>query len=163
MAIKADPTWREHSEDAGKKGMSAARSMALLSYRSYDTYKKTQSEDTCDKLDSFKAISYQQYQGEKLVRRFNAHTYLLLTHAMDSHNVGRNRGGVENALALVKAKTLVIGISSDVLFPVCEQQFLAEKIKGAKYAEIDSLYGHDGFLIEVQKIETEIRNFYSAK
>lgn len=162
MAIKTDPTWKEHSEDAGKKGMGAARAMALLSYRSYETYEKTQCEDNCDKTEGFKAISYQQYQAEKLIRRFNAHTYLLLTHAMDSHNVGRNRGSVQNALKQVKAKTLVIGVSSDVLFPVCEQKFLGEKIPGATYAEIQSLYGHDGFLIEVKRIEELIKKFLGS-
>jgi homoserine O-acetyltransferase len=160
MAIKTDPTWKEHHEDAGKKGMGAARAMALLSYRSYETYCRTQAEEDCNKTDGFKAVSYQHYQGEKLIKRFNAHTYLLLSHAMDSHNVGRGRVSVEKALEQVNAKTLIIGISSDVLFPVCEQQFLAEKIKGARYCEIESLYGHDGFLVEVKKIEDVLKSFY---
>ena len=79
---------------------------------------------------------------------------------MDSHHVGRKRPSVKEALQNITAKTLVIGISSDILFPVCEQEFLAENIPGAEYQYIDSLYGHDGFLVEVEKIETVITNFY---
>jgi homoserine O-acetyltransferase len=160
MAIKADPTWKDNSVDAGKTGMAAARAMALLSYRTYDTYKQTQSEDNCEKTEGFKAISYQQYQGEKLKKRFNCHTYLSLTQAMDCHNVGRGRGGIESALSKIKAKTLLIGIGNDVLFPPSEQIFIQERIVGATYKELDSLYGHDGFLIETKIISSTIRAFY---
>jgi homoserine O-acetyltransferase len=75
--------------------------------------------------------------------------------------VGRGRGSAEKALASVKAKTLVVGISSDILFPVAEQKFLAEKIKGAQYQEIDSFYGHDGFLTEAKAISELFKEFYS--
>ncbi len=160
MAIKADPTWNAESPEAGKAGMSAARAMALLSYRTYETYKRTQSEEGCEKLDGFKAISYQQYQGEKLVKRFNCHSYLYLTQAMDSHNVGRGRGSVEQALARVKSKALLLAIGSDILFPPSEQKFMQENIKNSRYQEIDSLYGHDGFLIETNEIAGIIRDFY---
>jgi homoserine O-acetyltransferase len=91
----------------------------------------------------------------KLVERFNTHAYLCLSKAMDSHHVGRSRGGVKNALKQIKAKTLVIGISSDFLFPIVEQKFLADHIPNAKYEEIDSFYGHDGFLVEFKAI-TEV-------
>lgn len=160
MAIKADPTWKEERPDAGQAGMAAARAMALLSYRTYETYKKTQSEDTCEKLNGFKAISYQQYQGEKLVKRFNCHSYLYLTHAMDSHNVGRGRGTVEAVLASVQSKALLLAIGSDILFPPSEQKFMQENIKNSIYKEVSSLYGHDGFLIETNEIAGIIRDFY---
>lgn len=162
MAIKADPTWKEERLDAGQAGMAAARAMALLSYRTYETYKKTQSEDTCEKLNGFKAISYQQYQGEKLVKRFNCHSYLYLTHAMDSHNVGRGRGTVEEVLAGIKSKALLLAIGSDILFPPSEQKFMQENIKNSVYKEVSSLYGHDGFLIETNEIAGIIRDFYKA-
>jgi homoserine O-acetyltransferase len=162
MAIKADPTWNEQRLDAGRAGMAAARAVALLSYRTYDTYQKTQSEDDCNKVGNYKAISYQQYQGEKLVKRFNCHSYLYLTHAMDSHNVGRGRGGVEKALAEVKSKALLLAIGSDILFPPSEQKFIQQHIKGAQYTEVHSLYGHDGFLIETNEIAEVIRNFYKS-
>ncbi|MFL5731126.1 MAG: homoserine O-acetyltransferase, partial [Cytophagaceae bacterium] len=93
MALQADPTWDRDSADAGQAGMAAARAVALLSYRNYHTYQHSQSEESCEKTDHFKASSYQNYQGEKLVKRFNAHSYWYLSKAMDSHHVGRGRGG----------------------------------------------------------------------
>jgi homoserine O-acetyltransferase/O-succinyltransferase len=160
MAIEADPTWRNESADAGQAGMAAARATALLSYRNYHTYQHSQSEDDPEKTDDFKASSYQKYQGEKLVKRFNVHSYWYLSKAMDSHNVGRGRGGVEKALKQIKSRTLLIGILTDVLFPIEEQIFLSKNIPGAGYNQIDSLFGHDGFLIETTKIEEGIRAFY---
>lgn len=163
MAIAADSTFHANTPDGGSKGLKAARSIALLSYRAYQTYSSTQSETNSDKVDDFKASSYQNYQGEKLVSRFNAYSYWYLTKAMDSHNVGRNRTSVQNALSKITAQTLVIGISSDVLFPVEEQKFLAEHIPSARYLEINSFYGHDGFLIETQILATEIGNFIKSQ
>ena len=163
MAIAADPTWKDASMEAGQQGMKAARAIALLSYRNYNTYEYSQSETDTEKTDNFKASSYQNYQGEKLVKRFNCHSYWYLSKAMDGHNVGRGRGGIEKALGLIKAKTLVIGIKTDILFPVSEQISLAENIHGALYNQIDSLFGHDGFLIETAQITESISNFYASK
>ncbi|UKJ08698.1 homoserine O-acetyltransferase family protein [Solitalea lacus] len=162
LAITADSTWKNNSPDAGLAGMKAARSMALLSYRHYDAYKITQKEADINKIDDYKASSYQAYQGDKLVKRFNAFSYWHLSKAMDSHNVGRCRGGVELALSKIKAKTLSVGISSDLLFPPGEQKFLAQHINNAKYVEIDSFFGHDGFLIEWEQLDKIISNFYSS-
>ncbi|OIN59295.1 homoserine O-acetyltransferase family protein [Arsenicibacter rosenii] len=162
MAIEADPTWRERRDDAGVNGMKAARSMALISYRNYDTYGFTQALDNNEQLADYKAASYQRYQGEKIAARFNAFTYRVLTTVMDSHNVGRNRGSILNALAQIKANTLVVGIRSDILFPPSEQQFLARHIPNAVYEEIDSLYGHDGFLIEFKPLAGLIRKWVTA-
>lgn len=162
LAIASDPSFFENTPDGGMKGLKAARSIALLSYRNYQTYGISQKEDTADKTDEFKASSYQNYQGDKLVKRFNAYSYWYLSKAMDSHNVGRNRGSVSDALKQITAKTLVIGISSDLLFPPSEQQLLAEKIPGAAYLEIDSFYGHDGFLIETGILTYEIIKFLKS-
>ncbi|MFN6945981.1 MAG: homoserine O-acetyltransferase [Cytophagaceae bacterium] len=159
MAIMADPTWKDKSPGAGKEGLKAARAIALLSYRNYNTYMHSQAEDSNDKFDDFKATSYQKYQGDKLVKRFNCHSYWYLSKAMDSHNVGRNRGSIMKALSGIKTKTLAIGIKTDILFPVTEQLFLAEHIPGASYVEIESLFGHDGFLIETEKIGKIILDF----
>jgi homoserine O-acetyltransferase len=148
LAISADATFTNKTPDGGSAGLKAARSMALLSYRSYEAYNKTQLDERNELTDNYRASSYQNYQGDKLVNRFNAYSYWYLSKAMDSHNVGRNRGSVESALQLITAKTIVIGITSDLLFPIQEQQFLHKNIPGAKYAEFDSIYGHDGFLIE---------------
>jgi homoserine O-acetyltransferase/O-succinyltransferase len=147
LAIETDPSWKEHSQNAGAQGLKTARAIGMLTYRNYDAFVKTQTDDE-HKLDNFKASSYINYQGEKLVKRFNVFSYWLLTKAMDSHNIARNRGKIEDVLKSIKAKTLIIGISSDHLCPVTEQKFMASHIPGSKFVEIDSPYGHDGFLIE---------------
>lgn len=163
MVIEADPTWSDHVPEAGKLGLRAARSVALLSYRHYEAYWNTQLDTDIEKTDHYKAQSYQQYQGDKLVERFNAHCYYFLTKAMDSHHVGRGRGGVERALKLIRANTLVIGIRSDMLFPPAEQERIARSVDGAKFVEIESFYGHDGFLIETKLITEIITDFYKTK
>ncbi len=159
LAIMADKTWKDHSPDAGKAGLKAARAIALLSYRNYEAYWKTQGETDIEKTDYYKASSYQQYQGEKIISRFNCQSYWFLSKAMDSHHIGRGRDGAEKALAMIQTKTLVIGITSDMLFPVAEQKYLAEYLPNAIYEEIDSFYGHDGFLIET-KIITELMTYF---
>lgn len=159
MAIETDQTWKNKDQNAGLAGMKAARSIALISYRHYLTYQKTQSETDLNKFDDFKASSYQQYQGEKLLKRFNAFSYWTLSKAMDSHNVGRNRENIALALRSIKAFTLVIGIANDILFPVSEQKFLAKNIPHAIYKELQSDYGHDGFLIENEQISGLITDF----
>jgi len=161
LAIFADPTYQQATPDGGAAGLRAARAMALVSYRSYGAYGETQAEATNDKIEGFRASAYQQYQGNKLVARFNAYTYVALSKAMDSHNVGRGRGGIAAALRRVQANTLVLGITSDVLFPPAEQQLLARHIPGAVYAEMDSRYGHDGFLIETAHITHFLERFHA--
>lgn len=159
MSIEADGTWKNNNADAGMEGMKAARSVALISYRHYETYRASQSEHQIEKTDNYKSESYQRYQGEKLARRFNAFSYYFLSKGMDAHHVGRGRGSIEKALQKIKAKTLVIGIESDILFPVSEQEFIAENVSGAKFIAINSLYGHDGFLLESEQIENIINGF----
>lgn len=159
LAIKADRSWFSYSDDAGLKGLKAARSFALLSYRNYNTYQVTQ-EDNRESVDDFKASSYQNYQGEKLVNRFNAFSYWVLSKVMDSHNVARDRGSIEKALSQVKANTLVVAVNSDLLFPVSESILLADNIKGAELEVIESLYGHDGFLIETDQLKELFEKFY---
>ncbi len=159
LAIATDRTFYAQKKDGGIKGMKAARSIALLSYRTYQAYGATQLESSNDKTTDFRASSYQNYQGEKLVKRFNAYSYWYLTKAMDSHNVGRGRHSITDALSTIKANTLVIGIENDVLFPVSEQEFLAQHIPNAQYHLVNSAYGHDGFLIETQALTSVISNF----
>ncbi|GJM28507.1 MAG: homoserine O-acetyltransferase [Cyclobacteriaceae bacterium] len=152
MAIATDPTWSKSEANAGMNGMRSARAIALLSYRSYQCYLNSQSEADNEVVDNFRASSYQQYQGDKLHQRFNAYTYWYLSKAMDSHNVGRGRGGVSAALSKITANTTIVGIRSDVLFPLEEQRFLAMNIRESVYHEIDSDYGHDGFLLELDQL-----------
>jgi homoserine O-acetyltransferase len=169
MSIEADATWKQKNAFAGINGMKAARACALLSYRSYQTYTHSQpvtSLKIFNDTDHFireeirtGAASYQRYQGEKLAKRFNAFSYYFLSMGMDSHNVGRGRSSAEAALQKIKAKALVIGIVTDILFPLNEQQFIATNIAGAEYKAIHSLYGHDGFLLEFEQIENLLKNF----
>jgi homoserine O-acetyltransferase len=188
MAIEADSSWKERTERAGMEGMKAARATALLSYRHYEAYDRLQPRaDTFvtergpvkiqgaaisngsdsgevasrEKASGEGAASYQRYQGEKLAARFSPFSYYKLSLSMDSHDVGRGRGGLESALERIRAKTLVIGIETDMLFPLVEQQLLATLIPGASYHSIRSLYGHDGFLLEFGQIERLVRDFSS--
>ncbi len=160
MAIEADSTFFDDIPEGGSNGLKAARSIALLSYRNLKTYNLTQFEDDENKTDDFKASSYQRYQGEKLIKRFNAYSYYFLTKTLDTHNIGRKRGGIKNALSCIKSKTLVVSIDSDILFPPKEQRFIAKYINGSIYKKICSKYGHDGFLIESKKITEIINKFY---
>lgn len=163
LAIEADPTWTADEPRAGANGLKAARAIGMLSYRHYDTFNKTQSEKSTSTIDDFRAASYQRYQGEKLSHRFNAFTYWTLSKIMDSHNVGRNRGSAIEALQQIKARTLVIGIDSDVLFPLVEQEYLATHIPHASLHVVTSLYGHDGFLVEFDQMNTFLKQFNSEK
>jgi homoserine O-acetyltransferase len=162
MAITADATFYDNTPEGGQNGLKAARSIALLSYRNYKAYSITQQEENDSVVDDYRASSYQNYQGQKLVNRFNAYSYWYLSKCMDSHHVGRNRHGVEKALSLIKARTLVIGIKSDVLFPIEEQQYLFRHIPKSALAEIDSFYGHDGFLIETESLTNIITSFFKT-
>ncbi len=163
MAIEADTSWKEEDARAGIEGLKAARAMGMISFRTYDTFLQTQSEKTLDKTDDYRAASYQRYQGQKLANRFNAFTYWVLTKAMDSHQVGRGRTSTEAALKKIKAKTLVIGIDSDLLFPVREQEYLAKYIPGATWDTLSSLHGHDGFLVEFDQFKSTVRNFLKSE
>jgi len=161
LAMEADQTFASGQPDGGKKGLKAARSIALISYRTADAYNQTQKENDDEKLTSFKAASYQAYQGDKLVNRFNPYSYWCLTCLSDTHNIGRHRGGVINALKQIKAEVLCVGIKSDILFPPDEQKLIASNVEKAEYEEIDSSYGHDGFLIETKLVTDVINKFWT--
>ena len=153
LAIEADSTWLDHNEEAGTKGLRAARAIGILTYRNYAIMKEKQSDPDMNKLDNYRASSYISYQGNKLSRRFNAYSYWLLTKAMDSHQIARGRGGdLKKVLATITQRTLIVGITSDILCPLAEQEFLSEHIPNSELVKIDSLYGHDGFMVETEKI-----------
>lgn len=161
MAIETDPTFGENRDDAGERGLMTARSIALLSYRGQPAYDATQQEmEDRDKVENFRASSYQRYQGEKLARRFSAYTYHAITRTLDTHNIGRGRGSREEAFSLIQAKTTVVAVSSDILFPVAEHHYMQRLVAGARYAEIDSPFGHDGFLVESDKLNDIILQAY---
>ena len=161
MSIEADTSWTEKHALAGATGMKAARATALISYRHYDTYLHAQPRSNGFPFENGwdGAASYQRYQGEKLAARFNAFSYYVLSQSMDAHSIGRGRSNLEQVLAKIRARTLVIGIESDILFPISEQQFLAAYIPGAKLEIIASNYGHDGFLLEFDAISRLISHF----
>lgn len=163
MAIRQDPSWGTDSAAAGLEGLKTARAIAMLSYRHYTSYEKTQQEPGNSITDNFRAATYQVYQGEKLAKRFNAFTYWLLSKAMDSHHIGRDHGGLVKALDHLKARCLFIGVDTDLLFPVEEQQFLHRSVPGSSLAIVQSYFGHDGFLIETDQIASAITNFYQPK
>ncbi len=158
LAIENDPGWQENKPSAGMEGMKIARTIALLSYRTYTSYGNTQ-KDTFNFSGLRKAAAYQRYQGKKLSQRFNAFSYYRLSQSMDSHDVGRDRGGILKALAKVTAQTLVISLENDLLFPEREQRLLAQYIPEARLEKISSDYGHDGFLIETDAIKKVLQKF----
>jgi len=156
MAIEADSSFNKKLDNAGLNGMKAARSMALLSYRNSDTYADTQKDNNNNSLDNFKAHSYQRYQGEKLAIRFNAFSYYALTKTFDTQNIARNRESLKSALSKITAKTLFVGISTDILFPHSEIRKLQNLLPASSYAQINSIYGHDAFLIEFTQLSNII-------
>lgn len=165
MAIGADSDLGRPSPDAARKGLEAARAIALLSYRSHAAYDATQADPdsnirTADPF-SRRVQTYQQYQGKKLADRFDVYSYLTLCRSADSHNVARGRGSFAEALGRIKAKCLVTAISSDILFPPAYHEEMASMIPGAEYHVIDSDFAHDGFLIEHEKLNALISDFYS--
>lgn len=156
LALKSDSTFG--LKNGGQQGLKAARAIAMLSYRSYEDFEIKQS-DVDFQLENYKASSYVNYQGEKFLQRFYASAYYVLTKAMDNHNIFRGRSSEEDVLGAIRANVLVVGVDSDVLFPIQEQEYLAEKIRFADLGVINSVHGHDAFLIEYKQLENLISDF----
>ncbi|MBC7630121.1 MAG: homoserine O-acetyltransferase [Flavobacterium sp.] len=133
-------------------GLGLARRIAHISYRSEHELAQRFGRDTQDD-GRFAIESYLQHHGAKLVSRFDANSYVVLSDAMNSHDVGRGRGGVTSALSRITARAVVAGIDSDRLYPIHQQQELAENIHGsAPLAVVTSDHGHDGFLVEADQV-----------
>lgn len=162
MAIEADATWGEERPDAGMKGLAAARALGLLSYRGPEGYNLTQ-QDREENPVLHRACTYQRYQGEKLCRRYNAYSYHAILDAFDTHDVGRGRGGVEAALGKIRARTLVVGITTDIIFTPGEMRRLHGQIPGSRYCEIDSPFAHDGFLVEYEQLNALLLPFMTGE
>ncbi|MDE6010389.1 MAG: homoserine O-acetyltransferase [Muribaculaceae bacterium] len=160
MAIEADATYGEPRPDAGRKGLEAARAMALLSYRSHSGYDATQA-DPPQRQDPFsrRAHSYQAYQGKKLADRFDVYSYERMCRSSDTHDVSRDRGSFTDALGRIKARCLVIDVSSDILFPPSYHDEMAAMIPGAVRGTVKSEFAHDGFLIEHGQLDRLIQDF----
>lgn len=164
LAIEADGTWKQDTPNAGAKGLKAARAIGMLTYRNYGTYQATQTDPDNEKVDNFKASSYIEHQGNKLVNRFDAYSYWTLTKSMDTHNISRGRGqSLEKVLNSISQPTLMISIKSDLLCPPEEQRFMAHHLPHAHLVEIDSPYGHDGFLVEREQIARSLLEWLSRQ
>jgi len=158
MALKADETFGK--PEGGIEGLKAARAIAMLTYRTSEALIDKQT-DVENLTDNFKASSYINYQGDKFSKKFDALSFYYLTKCIDSHNIGRGRGGEVMALNEIEIPTLVIGFNSDTLVPIRFQKFLAEHLPSAIFKGFESGYGHDGFLKEVEKITRSIEHFYA--
>ncbi len=159
MAILADPTYALDRPDGGAAGLAAARAIGLLTYRGGSGYNITQQAATDDYTVPHRACTYQRYQGSKLVDRFDAYSYMAILDTFDTHNVGRGRGTLRDALARITAPTLVVGLGTDIIFTPGEMQTLASMIPGAEYRQIESPFGHDGFLVEADRLNEILHPF----
>ena len=167
QAIKNDPLWQNgYYKQQPKNGLSLARQIAMVSYRTaisfnarFKNEQKFADKTVYDNDNLYQVESYLDYQGHKLVDRFDANSYIILSRVLDLHNVGRNRNNVKEALSAITQKTLCIGIDSDILYPAQEQKQIAEAISGAVYREIESANGHDAFLIEYEQMNQIIKPF----
>jgi homoserine O-acetyltransferase len=148
------------NEENQQKSLSLARSIAMLSYRSYSDFESSQAGKA--ENGDWRVSSYLKYQGKKFNGRFSVKSYKILSKMMDAHNVAYGRGdNLAEVLQSIKAKTLCIGIDSDNLFPLEEQKFMSKQIPHAKLEVIESSKGHDAFLIEGNLISKFIKKHLS--
>jgi homoserine O-acetyltransferase len=150
------------------RGLALARMIAMSTYRSHGNYNARFGRRREDD-GAFAIESWLRAHGEKLVHRFDAHSYVRLTEAMDSHDVGRGRGAYESVLATLRQPALVIGIDSDVLYPPSEQEELALLLRDATLTILSSPHGHDAFLIDAPAVRDAVlqwrveRRWFSRK
>jgi homoserine O-acetyltransferase/O-succinyltransferase len=163
LAVRSDPRWRGGNYydappgEGPHAGLALARRIAHVSYRSEAELqtrfgRAPQGEEDPLAGGRFAVESYLQHHGDKLARRFDAGTYVALTEAMNTHDVGRGRGGIEEALGRVSARTVVVAVDSDRLYLPRQQEQIAKAVPGAEFHVVPSLYGHDGFLLETDAI-----------
>ncbi|RLQ91182.1 homoserine O-acetyltransferase MetX [Falsibacillus albus] len=158
-AIINDPLWQGGNYDPSeppRDGLSTARMVGMVTYRTSasfnDRFNRVKKEEgTTHNGKDFDVESYLHYQGEKLTKRFDANSYLYLLKAMDSHDIGRRRGGWKEVLKHIKADVTVIGYKGDLLYPPEMMKEMAEALPSASFHEVDTTYGHDGFLVEFEK------------
>lgn len=165
MTIFADKTYGEKHPGAGRNGLAAARAIGLLTYRGGKGYNITQQDhpsESHEVPDYHRACSYQRHQGDKLVNRFDAYSYVTILDTFDTHNVGRGRNGVQKALALINCPVMCVGITTDIIFTPEEIKTFSTWIPGAIYKEISSQFGHDGFLVEHTLLNNLIKDFFAS-
>lgn len=169
QAVYADPLWKNDAFNA-MKGLEIARQMGMVSYRTPQGYhskfgRQLRSKNTppYGSHALWQVKSYLEYQGLKFVDRFDPITYVKLTEQMDSHDVSRGRGkSVSEVLRKIEIPTCVLGIDSDVLYPLSEQQQIVENIPNSELKVIHSDDGHDGFLLEQDQVARYIIKFLGA-
>lgn len=180
-ALLMDPKWNDGdyygaADDEGPwHGLAVARMIAQVTFRTDNKFSerfgrrlanKNFHDDGLDLLSKFEVEGYLDHHGDRLVRRFDANSYLYIGKAMDLHDVGRGRGGVARAMSRITAPSLTIGISSDILYPAYQQETIHAHITNGdprnRYVEIDSDEGHDGFLIATQQVGGEVAAFLSG-
>lgn len=164
QAIYADPHWKGGNyteEQPPKQGLAVARMMAMSTYRYWHSFTERFGRQYDASADQFAIASYLQHHGQKLVDRFDANTYITLTKAMDHHDIAQGKD-YESVLQSIQQPTLVVGIDSDILYPPIEQQELADFIPNAQIAWLNSIYGHDAFLIDTDALNKLIIRFRQA-
>lgn len=180
-AISLDPKWNngEYYDaapgDGPWQGLAIARMVSQVTFRSDNVFTDRFGRDLADSdaaynglglWDRFEVESYLDHHGDRLNRRFDANSYLLIGKAMDLHDVARGRGGLERAMSRIRANALVLGISSDILYPTYQQRqihsLIAANGVACSYVEIDSPHGHDAFLINIDQVGDPIRDFLDA-
>lgn len=160
QAIFADPNWRGGNYSPATPpiaGLAAARAMAMLSYRHWREFEKRFGRRQCDGV--FEISSWLRHHGDKLVKRFDAASYVTLTRAMDTHDLARDRSD----LSVLSMPALVVGITSDLLYPLAEQQELAALLPNAELEVLDSPHGHDAFLIETEQLNQLVAEFRTSR
>ncbi len=169
-AITSDPDWNGGEyESQPAHGLALARMVGMVSYRTaaelesrFGRDRRDVAGDRFDSENQFQIESYLHHQGKKLVERFDANTYIGLSRAMDLHDVSFGRNGVKVALGNITARTLCIGVSSDIRYPTANQHELVRYIPDSRYAEVESIHGHDAFLIEYDQLNAIISGFLEA-
>jgi homoserine O-acetyltransferase len=171
-AITDDPHWQNgyySYDEKPQSGLATARMLAMLTYRSQDLFNRQFHREDRDGWgksateDAFQVESYLRYQGQKLVERFDANSYLYLLKAMDTHDIGRGRGGWENAMKSMKADLLAVGFTGDLIYPsdvIREMVNVHRTVNDhSAFFEVDTRYGHDGFLVEFEKWGDKIKTW----
>jgi homoserine O-acetyltransferase len=168
-AIVNSPEWNGGQYTRQPSGMGIARMIGMISYRSplelehrFGRDRQSGDTDRFNDTNLFQVESYLRHQGNKLVDRFDANTYITLSRAMDFHDISLGRGSIEETLAAVRAAMLCIGVSTDIRYPTHEQHELVRHVPGARYAEISSVHGHDAFLIEFDQLNAAIKPFLAG-
>jgi homoserine O-acetyltransferase len=173
--IRLDPRWRGgdyYDADPGEgpsEGLAMARMVSQITFRSEGLFTDRFGREVVEPIEGFELWQrfqverYLEYHGDKLARRFDANSYLLLTKAMDLHDIGRGRGGMDIAVRRITAPSLVMGVDSDFLYPTYQQETIAGALLGngvdVRYVEIASPHGHDGFLLETEQVGGPLHDF----